>query len=456
MCGLAGFLRLGKTGPDIETLKGLWLAQEARGNSASGLAYVDPDRTTRYLKEPLTVSKLIPILPDEIWDGILLSRMAAFHTRFRTKGNESNPLNNHPIIARDWVVTHNGMISNDGDLWTKLGGERPGEVDSSAINLILSQSKSEAEIVGGLGCLSGSMVMAGWSSKYPETLILARTSGSDLYLAKDQKRNILYWSSLERAVQTAAQDEPYKLAGLNFQGAPTSYIPDYTALCFDLKSIRRYTIPTTPFFVARKTFPFQQRSLSAGGDLWGGKQEEATRQKKKGVVTIGLRINSPLKAGIIPLEDYEKLGKPAPLVSGLLPHHFGMRVPAVNKPTEMHTPYGRWFLSPEGPNKRFFRPHKRISTFWDTLPGGARQLPVPTASPWDKVAVVEIVRLVEVGGVISLGYMCPWCGVIETLHTWKNVWHNICQWCLVESKPPGGNNTTGSNSATGGTNAFLF
>jgi hypothetical protein len=473
MCGIAGFVRLGTEGPSREDLVALWTAQEFRGRDAAGLAYLDKDRTTRYLKMPTSVTKMIPQMAEEVWAGLLSSRVGAFHARHRTQGHESNPVNNHPIITHDWMVTHNGIISNDKALWEKLDAtKRPGEVDSSAINLVLAQAAhdDEAGFSGALGTLAGSMAMAGWCTKYPDVLVLARTNGSDLYLAKDTRRNILYWSSIERAVQTAADNgEDATFAGLPLWGVPTALIPDNTALCIRVSPgeagyVRRYAIPTIPFFSLRPSYTqpttvYPPNTPSAGAftvNNWGGTGQTQTPSSQlswpivrppsdAGNSTLpttppGIKPRytpKQTRPGYVPLEDYDKLGKPLPLVAGLPPRCYGSSIPAVETATVVETPYGRWMLSPQGPAFRVFRPHRRIQVFWDSLVGGARHLPAVTASLWDKAAAVEVVRLVGDDGVVSIAYMCPWCGVVETLHTWRSVWSHNCGWCLVDAREPG-------------------
>mgnify|MGYP001615725985 FL=1 len=126
-------------------------------------------------------------------------------------------------------------------------------------------------------------------------------------------------------------------------------------------------------------------------------------------------------------------------MNGLVPEYFGTVVPVVLKPQEIHTPYGRWFLYPEGIDKRAFRPHQRVSRFWAELqPIKLFSLPLHETHILDNIATIETVRVVSNDGVISLGYMCPWCGVIESFHAWQNFWQQRCGWCNAASRKVGG------------------
>ena len=55
------------------------------------------------------------------------------HTRWRTRGNEFNNRNNHPIRAGIVIGTHNGTIYNADYLFRRLGLPRYAEVDSELI-----------------------------------------------------------------------------------------------------------------------------------------------------------------------------------------------------------------------------------------------------------------------------------------------------------------------------------
>ncbi len=55
------------------------------------------------------------------------------HTRWRTRGDEANNLNNHPIRAGDVIGTHNGTLYDADYLFRRLRLPRFAEVDSELI-----------------------------------------------------------------------------------------------------------------------------------------------------------------------------------------------------------------------------------------------------------------------------------------------------------------------------------
>lgn len=68
------------------------------------------------------------------------------HTRWRTRGNEFNNRNNHPIRAGIVIGTHNGTIYNADYLFRRLGLPRYAEVDSELIFRLADQFAPEGPI----------------------------------------------------------------------------------------------------------------------------------------------------------------------------------------------------------------------------------------------------------------------------------------------------------------------
>ncbi len=68
------------------------------------------------------------------------------HTRWRTRGNEFNNRNNHPIRAGIVIGTHNGTIYNADYLFRRLGLPRYAEVDSELIFRLADRFAPEGPI----------------------------------------------------------------------------------------------------------------------------------------------------------------------------------------------------------------------------------------------------------------------------------------------------------------------
>lgn len=124
----------------------LFLESESRGTHATGIAVTQPKKVTLWKKNIAakafvktktykeTIDKLIRF--ETKGDDRLISLIG--HCRWETKGSHKNNLNNHPIVAENIIGIHNGVISNDEDLFatfTKIpnGIKRAALVDSEII-----------------------------------------------------------------------------------------------------------------------------------------------------------------------------------------------------------------------------------------------------------------------------------------------------------------------------------
>lgn len=102
------------------------LHSEERGPHASGLAWLKTDGSHRIFKRPMRAHDLVYektfqelLGQDDNETTILMG-----HTRWRTRGNEFNNRNNHPIRAGIVIGTHNGTIYNADYLSASLNCRR--------------------------------------------------------------------------------------------------------------------------------------------------------------------------------------------------------------------------------------------------------------------------------------------------------------------------------------------
>ena len=118
------------------------MASEARGRHASGLAVIGRDGEYRLCKRPIPATQLVAQPEFASVLGSLESRFGRSagrttlllgHTRYRTRGCESNNLNNHPLRAADWIGTANGTIYNAPSLFRRHRLYRHAEVDSEQV-----------------------------------------------------------------------------------------------------------------------------------------------------------------------------------------------------------------------------------------------------------------------------------------------------------------------------------
>jgi len=148
VCGQAGLLigRKRRSEAEVAILKtifsGLLMRSEARGRHASGLAVIDRDGEYRLCKRPIPATHLVAQPEFASVLGAMEGRFGRSagrttlilgHTRYRTRGCESNNLNNHPLRAADWIGTANGTIYNAPRLFRRHRLYRHAEVDSELV-----------------------------------------------------------------------------------------------------------------------------------------------------------------------------------------------------------------------------------------------------------------------------------------------------------------------------------
>lgn len=148
MCGQAGLILGGKRRSEAEVailktiFSGLLMRSEARGHHASGLAVIDRDGEYRLCKRPIPATQLVAqpefasvldVLEGRMGRSAGRTTLILGHTRYRTRGCESNNLNNHPLRAADWIGTANGTIYNAASLFRRHRLYRHAEVDSELV-----------------------------------------------------------------------------------------------------------------------------------------------------------------------------------------------------------------------------------------------------------------------------------------------------------------------------------
>lgn len=128
------------------------LAQESRGQEATGVLLVKADSSFRVEKAALTASSFIEtptyrsFLSQIDQDVVLLLG----HTRNPTRGTPLLAVNNHPIVRGRTIGVHNGTLLNDGDIFDyhlQAGSaSRMGEVDSEAIFALIDEIPRAASL----------------------------------------------------------------------------------------------------------------------------------------------------------------------------------------------------------------------------------------------------------------------------------------------------------------------
>lgn len=200
MCGIAGIYRFRESDVPVGTLIDKLLTEiEHRGRDATGVAITGFDKSVLVDKAPVRASVYVqkrPTINDR------KTRIVMGHTRATTKGAASNPANNHPVVHGPIVVSHNGSIYNDDELFgnAELGLVRCAEVDTEAIAAVLAKDGMDHATTA-LERLEGWFAIAAQDMTNPDELILAKGHSSPLHYHITGK--MLVWASEKSALRNA-------------------------------------------------------------------------------------------------------------------------------------------------------------------------------------------------------------------------------------------------------------
>jgi glucosamine 6-phosphate synthetase-like amidotransferase/phosphosugar isomerase protein len=196
MCGIAGYCLDPKhyARVSVADLAGQMLYDiEHRGTHATGSAWINPRTGKRVIsKAPVSASQFVPKAGDKLCAG---ATTAILHTRYATQGSPTNADNNHPIPRGRVVLTHNGHINNDSELFKRLGVPRIGQVDSEAVSALVAFSKGKPWEF--LTEIAGTASLAWIQQGDARTLHLARVNSSPLFIGQASTGSLFYGSTLE-------------------------------------------------------------------------------------------------------------------------------------------------------------------------------------------------------------------------------------------------------------------
>ena len=133
MCGVFGFVST-KSRVCIRTLRRIALANERRGQDAWGIAWIDSRDNLRMYKKTGAIGDSLGMLSIASDAKLLIG-----HTRFATQGTPAVNDNNHPHIADDGYIVHNGMIPNYRDIISEYGLSTNTQCDSEVLARLIEQ-----------------------------------------------------------------------------------------------------------------------------------------------------------------------------------------------------------------------------------------------------------------------------------------------------------------------------
>lgn len=247
MCSIFGLgFQKGHKIKDVGTIKsimaGLLKAGESRGRDAAGLA-VTSGKKIVVLKDPITGSELAnstgfdKLFRDDVrlkntGDTSVPTMSILGHCRAQTQGTYKNNDNNHPIVTEKVIGVHNGMISNDANLFSLFPDmKRKAEVDSEAIfrmmDFALNNGKSMKEAIQ----ITGKQ-LAGWYACAAVSVM----NPFVLWLFKDRTPvDVLYYQSVGLVIFATAKDMIKKATRGHSLGKPTVIpIAAHTGIGIDL------------------------------------------------------------------------------------------------------------------------------------------------------------------------------------------------------------------------------
>lgn len=234
MCAIfgLGFMK-GHTVEDSEMvrkiIRNMFVEAQASGRTASGLAMVT-DREFNVIKKNVPGEELIRLPEYEVAEskymsfstasqkdakrGISKSPPLSFigHCRLKTKGSELDNHNNHPIVRKDVVGVHNGMISNDDAIFRiyEKTFPRNGYVDSEAIFALVEHfskgakpihkaiQKMSRALTGGMACAM--------AHRFQPYIVWLFRRGNPCDVVIYRKVGLVMWATWNRYIETAVRD----------------------------------------------------------------------------------------------------------------------------------------------------------------------------------------------------------------------------------------------------------
>jgi glucosamine 6-phosphate synthetase-like amidotransferase/phosphosugar isomerase protein len=195
LCGIAGYsLGLDSRVERTVAARALLAGIAERGADAVGYAFRSPGSTIAVHKQRSGASALLErIAVPEHATKLLV------HVRDYTKGHPDLVANNHPIRHGAVVGVHNGIITNDDQLFDAHGIARaePGMTVDSEIIFALAE-RSRGRTAGALEQLYGSMAAA-WLDENRSELVLARGMGRPLWVGTGRRE--LFFASTRLALE---------------------------------------------------------------------------------------------------------------------------------------------------------------------------------------------------------------------------------------------------------------
>ena len=201
MCGIFGFYIDEKfTGSWQTLLNDLAKLSHSRGKEASGISIMHQGKINvlRHKSSSLDLLKdkdFISLLKEvDISKGNLL---VLGHARLCTNGDRSNIFNNQPVLDKDIVVVHNGIICNYEDIWKNyLNDSSKSDLDTAVIPPFLEESLKTLSLEDSLhkfyNVIEGDASLACLFTG--QNVCTLTTNTGSLYYIEDSNKSIVFAS----------------------------------------------------------------------------------------------------------------------------------------------------------------------------------------------------------------------------------------------------------------------
>jgi glutamine---fructose-6-phosphate transaminase (isomerizing) len=211
MCGIFGITVGNESNLTVNvidnTLRDLFIYSESRGKEASGVAFKNKSGT-KILKSGLSASQLIDSnsflsIKNELLNSSDNALTAIGHSRLVTNGRASLNVNNQPVTKRALTCIHNGIITNDKELFTEIGTEPSSECDTEALVSLIDEYRENNNFIDAIK--NSFLRIEGQAScafldDIDESMVLASNHGS-MYYFFDENKQFLIFTSEQKALE---------------------------------------------------------------------------------------------------------------------------------------------------------------------------------------------------------------------------------------------------------------
>ena len=214
MCGIGGLYNTEYTEADFNDL--FWMIAD-RGLHAAGVAWLPRGESKVQVQKAPKSSRYLVQRGIAKYVGTK-NLYVMQHARYTTQGSTENNNNNHPILYDNIVLTHNGVLDNDGEALRMLGRARRHEVDTEAIAAALSVESVDWVYEH----IEGSMALAWVDRNEPEVVNLIRNERNPLHIARLDDGGVA-WASRPYmlgmlGIAHSFEAQPYRLYRLHPDG----------------------------------------------------------------------------------------------------------------------------------------------------------------------------------------------------------------------------------------------